>query len=332
MAAPTSGYMNDFGADQIRIGEAIERSLAHLAVACELYGMGRKPDALLQAARPITDILPALETELRSAADALTGFFTATARVGSEIRANAKPRALRRALTRAEESASELQAAAFGEQVAENDTFRSSVAVALLEGVPDRYRGAVEDENLGDFQASYAIVDRATEIIWSVHDGRIESLTELASGLSALLPAAEPPDRLPSPDAVETLVAGVVDAAGEHLGAVAVRWTVSDSAAQMERLLADVVDAYDKDLGPLAARLASSLFVRAYDPVRREIAAGHPDAEARLTSLLGFELRRAINDSVPNEQIRTLADEARGLLATLRTHPATHRETSDGPG
>lgn len=320
--------MTGFGADEIRIAETVERAIAHLSVACELYGMGRKADALLQAARPITDIVPALETELRSADESLNAFFTATARVGAEIRANAKPRAVRRALKDADKAAVELLASVLGEVVTPSEPrFRSSVGIALLAGAPNRYRNAVEEEDLGDYQAAFAIAHRASEVIWSAHDGRIEKLNELVSALTALLPAAEPPEKLPRPDAVETLVEGISAVVIEDLGASMVTWTLEDSVKRMERLVADVVDAYDRDLGPLAARLSSNLFVRVYDPIRHDIAAVEPDIEARLTSLLGFELRRAINDLVPADHIRELTAEAGDLLATLRTQAATKRDT-----
>ncbi len=316
--------MIEFGADEIRIGEAIERSVAHLAAASELYGLGRKPDALLQAARPMTDVLPALETEIRSAGDALSRFFGATAAVGSEIRANAKPRAVRKALKSADDAARDLLVGSLGD-VAEvgEPNFRSSVGVALLDEAVSRYRRAVDEESLGDYQAAYGIVDRATEIIWDSHDGRLTEINDFIRGLNALLPSVEPPENLPSPDAVEKLVAGITAAAIDKLGAIRVTWTLADSARRLERLLGDIAAAYEKGLGPVAARLAASLFVRSYDPIRREISAADPDAEARLTALLGFELRRAINDGAETNVIRRLTSEAGEILATLRTQSAT---------
>ena len=325
--------MSEFGADEIRILEALSRSVAHLSAACELYGMGRKPDALLQSARPITDILPALEMELRSADKEMSGFFTAVAQIGAEIRANAKPRAVRRSLKNVQAAGRELTAALFGPPSAPSGPeYDASIGVALLDHVPDVYRRAVEEENLGEYQSAYAIADAGTETIYEAHDGRIATLNELVRALDALLPSVEPPEKLARPEAIETLVESICEVAVQELGAIRVTWTMADSVKRLERLLADVVDAYAKDLGPLAARLASSLFVRAYDPIRHDIAAAEPDVEARLTSLLGFELRRAINDAASVDHIRELAAEAGGLLATLRTQPTTKRDTSPGPG
>lgn len=316
--------MSDFGADEIRIGHAVERSIAHLAAACELYGMGRKPDALLQAARPITDVLPALETEIRSANEAMGKFFGATAAVGSEIRSNAKPRAVRRALKKAEQASHDLLVGALGEVArAREPDFPSSVGVALLDEALTTYRRAVEQESLSDYHAAYAMADRGTHLIWESYDGRIQDLNQMIRGLNALLPTVEPPEQLPRPETLEELVASITSMAVDQLGAQRVTWTIEDSARRLERLLGEVVDAYDQNLGPLAARLAASLFVRTYDPIRREIATVDADAEARLTSLLGFELRRAINDGADPDAITALATEARELLTTLRNQTAT---------
>ena len=315
--------MTGFGADEIRIAEVLNRSVAHLAVACELYGMGRKPDALLQAARPITDILPALETEVRSAGDELSGFFTATAAVGAEIRANSTPRSVRRAFKKAERAARELSKVVLTEVTQEGPGFDASVGIALLDPVPERYRRAVAEEDLGEYQTVYALVDRATDLIVSAYRGREHTLSEPVDTLRRSLPSAEPPEKLLRPEAVVTLIDTITTMAIEDLGAIRLTWTLADSARRLERLLGDVVDAYERELGPLAARLAASLFVRAYDPIRRDVAAAHPDTEARLTSLLGFELRTAINENAPENRIQELAAEARELLVTLRTHPVT---------
>lgn len=324
--------MSDFGADEIRIGEALYRSEAHLAAACELYGAGRKPDALLQAARPITDVLPWLETEVRSGEDAsLKRFFEATASFGAEIRRDVRPRALRRALGKVEAACEELLAATVG-PLAADQGYRASVALALLEGAAMRYRAGVDEESLGDYQSAYALASAGTDVLRDAGATDDPSVGKLIASIDAVFPSVSPPERLARPEDVDGLVAEVVAATVETFGARALRWTLREALGKIERLLADVVDAYDDDLGPLAARLASSLFVRAYDPIRHEIAAVAPDVEARLTSLLGFELRRAINDDAAVDDILRLTTEAHELLVTLRAQPATRRGTPSASG
>jgi hypothetical protein len=114
-------------------------------------------------------------------------------------------------------------------------------------------------------------------------------------------------------------VAGAIDriraeAIRQH-GAISPEPSVHDSLAQVDRLLEDVARSYDQKLPALAARLAASLFVRTFDPVRATLEAHEPAAAERLTQLLGVELRRAINDAAPEEEIAALVDEAHSLIA-----------------
>ena len=308
--------MSGFGPHEIRIGEALARTEAHLRVACELYGAGRKPDALLQAARPITDVLPWLETEVRGAQSALRSFYSATAAVGSAIRSNVRPRALRRTLRSVGSARAELLSVAVGKTI-EGPAFDASVAIALLEEAATRYRAAVEEESLGDYQTSYAVGDAGVDLLRDAGD-RVAGLPGLLASADTVWPGIEPPERLARPDDVVTLVEEIAISAVEHLGAVRATWTLSDELHRIERLLGDVLGSYEQGLAPVSARLAASLFVRTYEPVRRDIAGVDPDAEARLTSLLGFELRRAVNDGASIEDIQAIVGEARELLTALR--------------
>ena len=311
--------MTEITSDRIRVGEALYRAEAHLAASVQLYGKGRKPDALLQAARPVTDILPELETELRSAGEALDRFFAAVGQVGAAVRRNDKPRALRKALREVVDSRRELLTAAVGAAIARDERYASSVAVALLERIPARYRAAVDDEDLGAYQDTYAAADSAGDLIHDANGGRIESLERMVTALYGAFPAPEPPPKLARPEDVEALIEEIATACVDGLGAIRVTSTLGDSLARVDKVLGDVLVSYEKGLAPLSARLAASLFVRSYDPVRHDLAAEDPDAEARLTALLGFELRKAINEGVPPETVRALATEAHELLIAARS-------------
>ena len=311
--------MTDITSDQIRVGEALYRAEAHLAASVQLYGKGRKPDALLQAARPVTDILPELETELRSTGEALDRFFAATGQVGAAIRRNDKPRALRKALREVVDSRRELLKVAVGAAAVKDPRYSSSVSLALLERIPARYRAAVEDEDLGAYQDAYAVADSAGDLIHDANGGRLEKLEQLTTALYGAFPAPEPPPKLARPEDVEKLIEEIAAVAVEGLGATVVTSTLTDSLARVDKVLGDVLVSYEKGLAPLSARLAASLFVRSYDPVRHDLAAQDPDAEARLTALLGFELRKAINEGAPPEKVRALATEAHELLTASRS-------------
>lgn len=307
--------MTSFGADEIRIGEVLYRSEAHVRASIELFAIGRKPDALLQAARPITDLLPSLETELRSAEEPFREFFSMTAAVGAEIRRNVRARSLRRRMKAITAARGRLVEAAVGEPAA-GGGYRASVAIALLDGVAPRYRRAVTDGDLGEYHAAYAMAEAATGLLHDAGVERTERAARLMPSLHSTFPAIEPPAQLTQPDDVDKLVDELGDAVIQELDALRVSWTLKDSLGRIDRLLGDVLVSYEQGLGPLSARLAASLFVRSYDPIRHDLGAVAPDAEARLTSLLGFELRTAINEGAEPERVRALATEAHELLVS----------------
>jgi hypothetical protein len=72
-------------------------------------------------------------------------------------------------------------------------------------------------------------------------------------------------------------------------------------------LVDDVAESYRTGESALAARLAASLFIRSYDPIREQLAARAPDIEAEVTQILAFDLRRAINDGAQPDDIEKLS-------------------------
>jgi hypothetical protein len=308
--------MSGFGADEIRIGEVLYRCEAHLVAACELFGMGRKPDALLQSARPITDVLPSLETEMRSAEDGMRAFFAATAQVGAGIRRNVRARPLRGAMKDVEKARGELLGSLIGD-VAATPEFRASVAVALLTGTAERYRAAVTDERLDDYQACYAIGMLAVDLMRDANLDRVERMGPLLRSLHASLPEIDPPSKLTRHEDFSSLVEEIAEVAVAEAGAVRFTWTIADSLGRIDRVVGDVVATYERGHGPLAARLAASVFVRLYDPIRHELSSASPDETARLTTLLGFELRTAINRAAPATEVRSIAEQAQATLRDL---------------
>lgn len=305
--------MKGFGADEVLIGEALYRTEAHLAACCELYELGRIPDALLQAARPMTDVLPWLETEVRSAGDALRALYASTAAAGAQVRRGVPARALRRALKPFAAARDEMMDAVLGAEWRRPD-YLASVALALLGQAAVTYRRGVDDESLGDYQSAYALAAVAQELMEEAGAEGVGRLVELLGAIALVLPAVEPPERLARPDDLDRLIDEVAGTCVDALGARPATATLPDSLRKVDRLLGDVLNSYEQGLGPLAARLAASLFVRSYDPIRRAVAAVDPDVEARLTTLLGFELRIAINENATAERVRALATEAHDLL------------------
>ncbi len=302
-----------FTSEQIRIGHALWLCESHCLACCQLYGAGRRPDALLQAARPMTDVFPWLETELRSHPRELKEFITAVAAIGTEVRRDARPRVIRRGLKRAVE-AREALVGRVAAHAARSDPYRVSVGIVLLGTLRDLYAKAVESAELSAYQSSYGVARTAIELL---EHGRGRGEGPLATELDALAAAfasVDPPEQLVRPEELERLIDRMSAVAAEEMGARPMKGGLDDALAKVDRLLDDVVESYERGVAPLSARLAASLFVRSYDPIREELARHRPEDEAKISQLLGVDLRRGINDGLPVEEIRRMALEARGLL------------------
>jgi hypothetical protein len=299
-----------FGFEDVRIGEALYRCQGHCLSCCELYVIGRVPDALLQGARPMTDVLPWLETELRSC-ERLRGFMSAVSTMGAQVRKAARPRYVRKSLKQAENAVSELLEEAVGE-TANAEAFLASAAVALLEGSARRYEEGVGSGDLGAYQSIYGSVRIAIGLLERTGmDGNELSV------LSAGFPSVEPPARLLRPGVLAATVERLGVSAYTVLGAQKARLTLGDALSKVDRLLDDVLESYGQGVAPLAARLAASLYIRSYDPIRSELASGHPEIEFRMTDVLARDLRQQINVGAPVEDVRALVESVKRMIASV---------------
>jgi hypothetical protein len=305
-----------FGYEDVRLGEALYRSEAHCLACYELYRVGRKPDALLQAARPITDVLPWLETEVRANRAELAGFVRAVSAVGAQVRANVRPRKLRRVLSRVEPATTALLEEAIG-PISETRTYLATVSVNLLETALQSYRRAVTDENLGEYQTAYACARRGTSLFERAVGRRSSPAERDLAILRAVLPAVEPPARLARIEMVQSSVERILAAAVQFGASSAAEPALDDALSKIARVLDDVLSSYAEGVPALSARLAASLHLRAYEPIRPRLVEADHRAEERLTALIGVELRRGINDGAPVERINEIGAEVHGILDSL---------------
>jgi hypothetical protein len=302
--------------DQLELGASLHLVAAHCGTSYELYARGQKARALLQSARPITDVLPWLETELRAHEAELRTLMSAISNVGRTIRADEPRRKLRRAVKTVDGAVRDLLDAAVGAPARASD-FQVAVGISLLTTAEDAYQAAVTSEELDDYLTSYSAGCRALELISG--SGHLGALRNELALVRAALPAVEPPTDLVDPRSLRTAVERVRTCAAAELGLPApASGGLDEDLAKVERLLRDVVSNY-QDVPALAARLAASLYVRSYDPIRAQVEAGDAALGARLTELLGVELRRAINDGVPPERVAELGREIEVLLGKLRS-------------
>lgn len=300
--------MTWFTKDAVRFAEALHRSEAHCEVACELYGAGRVADAILHSVRPIADTFPWLETELRSHPEQLRDLMVAVSSLSGALRHGVRPRVARRHLKEVKAACGRALDAVVGRS-ADDPTFRISVGLSLLRSACASYERGVPDGNLNAYQSAYGLARAGTALVEAGIGGGDDALKVLGS-LRAALPTLDPPPRLLTPTDLAALVDGLAASLPET-------GTDADELTLLETLLADVVRAYDDGVPALAARLAASLYVRTYDPLRPKLRSRDESKEARLAEILGVELRRAINDGVAYARIAGLAAEARSLSSDL---------------
>jgi hypothetical protein len=310
-----------FGRDEIRFGEAIYRCVAHARACSNLYAHGRKADSLLHAARPITDVLPWLETELRAFPQPLSAFTTGISAIGAGVRRNVRPRRLRKVALSLEESADRLVAAIAGDE-AESSVYRASVALALLQSAVNAYARAVQTSSLGDYQSARALSWLAAKLLDKAGASESEALRDQLHSLELLLPSLNPPKQLARPEALTEVVEEIFRTAEADLEAIKPGTTsLEEGLKRVERLLEDVVSSYTAGVPALAARLAASLYLRSFEPIKSRLVGVHSSPADRLAEILGIELRRSINDGVAPEQVVKLGREAKKLLVTLRGAP-----------
>jgi hypothetical protein len=306
------------GRDTIRIGEALKRCVAHAHACASLYARGRKADALLHAARPITDVLPWLETELRAFRQSLAAFTTGISAMGAGVRRNVRARKLRKVATTVDEAADALLATIVGPQV-ELPAYKASVGLALLQSAVDAYSRAVQTANLGDYQSARAFAWCGAKSLDAAGAGKSEELIAHLRALEILLPSMDPPKSLARPEALTEVVEEIFRTAEIELDATKPGTTsLEEGVKKLERLLDDVVSSYSGGVPALSARLAASLYLRSFEPVRSQLPSSEEPIGDRLAQLLGIDLRRAINDGVHPQRVAELGAEAKAMLGSLR--------------
>ena len=304
-----------FSPDHVRLAEALYRSEAHCAVACELYGAGRPADAVLHSVRPITDTFPWLETELRSHPEQLRNLMVAVAALSGALRHAVRPRVARRHL----KAVSTARAATIDVVVgppSSSAAFQASVGIALLDTACAHYAKGVPEGNLNSYQGSYALVGAALELLEAAGSGRSVE-RRLIDPLRDALPTLNPPERLLRPEDLAALVDDLASTVARNTGGIRPERSAVDDLRRVASLLEDVVRSYDQGQPALAARLAASLYVRSYDPLREELQQRDPHAEARLAETLGVDLRRTINSGAPSGDVAELGRRARSLIGGL---------------
>jgi hypothetical protein len=295
----------EFGASQVVLAERLARIRAHHLVAAELLVAGRGRDALLQVSRPITQILPTLESELRGRGDAVAVLTSALGGCGAAVRSGSARRA-RKVFVAARKATNHALELGVG-SVCSSPRFKASVAAAVLGRVEDSYRSAWAAGDLPGYEDCFGLARVAGEIC-----ADFGAEIPYVVALLAVFPDVVPPPSPVAPDVVSELIRGAhADLARDYGAVTLLEPTAEDAIAALSARLDDVRAAYRQGARPLAARLAASLFLQAFEPARPTLAGAAPEATEELAAVLGVELRVGINAGL---EIDEIAERANSLM------------------
>jgi hypothetical protein len=313
---------SEISSGEVRSIARLYRTRADCFLACELYEDGREAEAKLRSTRPITDVLPWLENELRGRSDVLKQFTRSLGAFGAAVRHAAPAADVRVAAKRVEKATEAVAHALVGDRGSTKE-FRASVARDLVDESARAYERTLDTHKIDDYQAAQSALVAALELLEEDGpEGDLASIGARLAPLESALKDFDPPGELPGLDEIQT----ALDDVNEHFEAVGAGphgIGLNGEIDRIGRLLEDVVSTYAEGQGAVAGRAAAFLFIYGYDPIRAELARDHPDVETELTQILGTDIRVRINDGAAAAEVLELAARARRLLDSTAQ--------SDGP-
>lgn len=325
-AAEETEHAADHGAaseDGVAIGVALAQLRAHQAVAAELFAAGDAEAALEHASEPVEEVLASLGGDLDAAtADAVT----------------ASAQTLREAII--EGAAAEDVDAAQADAAAEADAalesaageesgtaaFKGSVVARLVATAAHEYEEAVGDgsiDHVDEYQDGYGFLQEAhriyDEIRGDVESASAEEAEEIEEGfatLDAAFPGIEPPSAVADVEELEAAASLIGHELEETVGALPVEESDPAAvAAEINELLDEIEAAYEAGDAEVAAELAAEAYLENYEVIEAEVIEYAPEVNAELEPLLGAELRAEMKAGAPVEQVLSMIDRARELLA-----------------
>jgi hypothetical protein len=289
----------------VAFAEGLARAEAHLENALLLLESGRVPQALVQASRPMIELMPRLSRDLWSAPEVATELNRAVGAIAAGIRRGAQPPSLRAALA----TAGTTVARAIGQVVGpgcEDPAFLSSVVVALLGTAAAAY----QESGLHVRFDALAYVRRARTLCTRTTDGLEPLFDELQTKIGALEPA--------DPDEVQGLVERIAARLHDSAGALlTLEPGLTDYLDRIDELIADAEAAYEAGEAFRADKLAARAYVENFAVVKDELAAADEAAGNEIhESLTGLRLGMAAKAST--EEISEVASRGRSALMSLR--------------
>lgn len=310
-------------------GSTLWQIRGHHLVSLELYAGGEADLALVHAGHPVDEVLPSIEGEVRErdagAADALKD---ALERGLTAVRDDAPADEVEAAYNDALDALTGAEAAVIGD-VASSDAYIGSVVAGLLATVAHEYEEAApqgEVTNLEEYQDAYGFLLAAKDLYARIGPAIGESaaheadeIEEAFGELDEALPGPQPPPRPDGAEDVEKLAAVIGHELEETVGAVVATEVEAEEVWEnLDTLLEQVLAEYREGEAEEASELAAEAYLENYELVEGEVIEHAPAVNAELEPLLAAELRAAIADGVPADELEQLIERAKELLMQAR--------------
>jgi hypothetical protein len=289
----------------VAFAEGLARVEAHLENALLLRESGRVPQALVQASRPMIELMPRLSRDLWDAPEVATELNRAIGAIAAGIRRGAQPPSLRSALAATGSAVATAIERVVGPGC-EDPAFIPSVVVALLHTSATAYR----ESGLHVRFDALAYVRRARSLCSVVTKDLDPRFDRLQSTIGALEPA--------DPDDVQELVDDIAAELHTSTGALlSLEPDLSHYLDRIDELIADAEAAYSSGEAFRADKLAARAYVENYALVKDALSAADEMAgRAVHESLTGLRLGMAAK--APPAEIAEVASRGRSALGSLR--------------
>jgi hypothetical protein len=306
-------------AEAATLGATLWQARGHQLVALELLSAG--DEAAVHATHPIEEVLASVQGEVEEhGADsgalrtAFEGFQTAVTTGGDAEAAADEARA---AIEEAEAGVAEDPA---------DPAHRGSVIAALLSTAAHEYEESIQDGQVVEtveYQDAFGFVQAGRELYEAIATQVEEASSEEAEEIEAALGELEAALAEPQPPATPASVEDVEQAAAvigheleETVGARPAETADPEEVFdQIDTLLGQILAEYEEGEAEEASELAADAYLENYEVVEADVIRLAPEVNEELEPLLAAELRAAMQEGVPVEELEGLVERARQLLA-----------------
>ena len=315
--------------EEAAFGSTLWQIRGHHLVSLELYEAGEAVLAQEHAGHPVGEVLPATEGDITEAdADAAAALADALEQGMVAVRDGAPASEVEAAYDGALEALTEAERAVVGD-VAASDAYLGSVVAGLLATAGHEYEEAApqgEITNTEEYQDAYGFLLAAEDLYARIGPGieasaahEAEEIEEAFAELHEALPGLEPPAVPADVEDVERIAAVIAHELEETVGAVVATAVDAEEVwGNLDRLLDQVLAEYREGEVEEASELAAEAYLENYELVEGDVIEFAPDINAELEPLLAAELRAAIADGVPADELERLVDRAKELMAQAR--------------